>query len=87
MSISVALLPTSHVRSVVVRRSRPAPAAPPVPALRLVTDAPTRPASSASAVPWWQRRAETRKTVGGCPVHWWNPTARTTAACTCDRFV
>lgn len=80
MSMS-ALLPTSHVRSVVVRRSRPAPA------LRLVTDAPVRPLSTAGPLQWWERRAETRKSVGGCPVHWWNPTARTTAACTCDRFV
>lgn len=86
MSISAALLPTNHVRSVVVRRSRPAPVRP-APVLHVVTDAPARAASAASPLRWWERRAETRKTVGGCPVHWWNPTARTTAACTCDRFV
>jgi hypothetical protein len=35
---------------------------------------------------WWDRRAFMRSIVGGCPDHWWNPTARRTAACTCDRF-
>ena len=35
---------------------------------------------------WWEHRAAIRKVVGGCPDHWWNPTARRTAACTCDRF-
>jgi hypothetical protein len=37
-------------------------------------------------VPWWERRAMMRNIVGGCPDHWWSPTARRTAACTCDRF-
>lgn len=36
--------------------------------------------------PWWERRATMRAIVGGCPDHWWKPTARRTAACTCDRF-
>jgi hypothetical protein len=35
---------------------------------------------------WWERRAIVRTIVGGCPDHWWKPTARRTAACTCDRF-
>ena len=38
------------------------------------------------ATPWWERRAAMRRIVGGCPDHWWKPTARRTAACTCDRF-
>ena len=37
-------------------------------------------------MPWWQRRSMQRSIVGGCPDHWWKPTARRTAACTCDRF-
>ena len=32
-----------------------------------------------------QQRAMQREIVGGCPDHWWKPTARRTAACTCDR--
>jgi hypothetical protein len=32
-----------------------------------------------------QQRAMQREVVGGCPDHWWKPTARRTAACTCDR--
>ena len=35
---------------------------------------------------WYDRRSMMRAIVGGCPDHWWNPTARRTAACTCDRF-
>ena len=35
---------------------------------------------------WWERRAMVRSIVGGCPDHWWKPTAPRTAACTCDRF-
>jgi hypothetical protein len=35
---------------------------------------------------WWEKRATTRRIVGGCPDHWWKPTAPRTAACTCDRF-
>ena len=35
---------------------------------------------------WWEQRAYLRSVVGGCPDHWWKPTARRTAACTCDRF-
>ena len=35
---------------------------------------------------WWEHRAQLRALVGGCPDHWWNPTARRTSACTCDRF-
>ena len=31
-----------------------------------------------------QHRAALREIVGGCPDHWWKPTARRTAACTCD---
>ena len=31
-------------------------------------------------------RQAMRQLVGGCPDHWWSPTARRTAACTCDRF-
>ena len=31
-------------------------------------------------------RAMVRSIVGGCPDHWWKPTAPRTAACTCDRF-
>jgi len=80
MSLSAALLPTNHVRSVVIRRSRPAPM------LKLVVDEPAPRVRSTAPVEWWERRAEIRRTVGGCPDHWWSPTARTTAACTCDRF-
>lgn len=35
---------------------------------------------------WYERRSMMRAIVGGCPDHWWSPTARRTAACTCDRF-
>ena len=35
---------------------------------------------------WWERRSMRRSIVGGCPDHWWKPTATRTAACTCDRF-
>jgi hypothetical protein len=35
---------------------------------------------------WYERRSMLRAVVGGCPDHWWSPTARRTAACTCDRF-
>ncbi|HSK93867.1 MAG TPA: hypothetical protein VLA76_07405 [Candidatus Angelobacter sp.] len=35
---------------------------------------------------WWESRAAMRSIVGGCPDHWWKPTARRTGACTCDRF-
>jgi hypothetical protein len=31
------------------------------------------------------QRAMQRGIVGGCPDHWWTPTALRTAACTCDR--
>ncbi|HET7644899.1 MAG TPA: hypothetical protein VFM03_00260 [Candidatus Limnocylindria bacterium] len=37
-------------------------------------------------LPWWERRSMIRSLVGGCPDHWWKPTAPRTAACTCDRF-
>jgi hypothetical protein len=36
--------------------------------------------------PWWERRDTMRKLVGGCPDHWWKPTALRTAACTCPAF-
>jgi hypothetical protein len=42
--------------------------------------------ASARPAPWWERRSLMRGLVGGCPDHWWKPTARRTAACTCDRF-
>jgi hypothetical protein len=32
-----------------------------------------------------QRRARLRAIVGGCPDHWWKPTALRTPACMCDR--
>jgi hypothetical protein len=32
-----------------------------------------------------RQRAMQRENVGGCPDHWWKPTALRTAACTCDR--
>jgi hypothetical protein len=35
---------------------------------------------------WWERRSLMRSVVGGCPDHWWKPTAARTTACTCDRF-
>jgi hypothetical protein len=53
---------------------------------------PTRPAlrmirGGANREPaWWERRSMQRTVVGGCPDHWWKPTARRTAACTCDRY-
>ena len=31
------------------------------------------------------QRAMHREIVGGCPDHWWKPTALRTAACICDR--
>lgn len=40
----------------------------------------------AARTSWWARRATMRTIVGGCPDHWWKPTAPRTAACTCDRF-
>ena len=33
---------------------------------------------------WWAR-SRMRSMVGDCPDHWWKPTARRTASCTCDR--
>jgi hypothetical protein len=30
-------------------------------------------------------RSTMREIVGGCPDHWWKPTALRTTACTCDR--
>ena len=35
---------------------------------------------------WYEKRSMMRSIVGGCPDHWWSPTARRTAACTCDRY-
>jgi len=32
-----------------------------------------------------QRRSVMRAMAGGCPDHWWKPTARRTSACTCER--
>jgi hypothetical protein len=31
-----------------------------------------------------KKRAMLRESVGGCPDHWWKPTALRTSACTCD---
>jgi hypothetical protein len=31
-----------------------------------------------------RHRAMRRGIVGGCPEHWWKPTALRTTACTCD---
>ncbi len=31
------------------------------------------------------QRSMKREIVGGCPDHWWKPTALRTSACTCDR--
>lgn len=42
--------------------------------------------ASRRAATWWEKRSMHRAIVGGCPDHWWTPTARATAACTCDRF-
>jgi hypothetical protein len=50
------------------------------PSLRLLTG------SAPRETAWWERRSVMRTIVGGCPDHWWNPSARRTAACTCDRF-
>lgn len=52
-----------------------------MPALRVVPSTP-EPAEQ----PWWERRAQLRAVVGGCPDHWWKPAAPRSAACTCDRF-
>jgi hypothetical protein len=58
----------------------PEPAVPAAtPTLRLIH-------GGASRAPWWERRSMFRDIVGGCADHWWKPTARRTAACTCDRF-
>jgi hypothetical protein len=54
----------------------------PAPALRVLDGG-----AGPSEMTWWERRAEMRKIVGGCPDHWWNPAAPTTERCTCDRFV
>ena len=35
---------------------------------------------------WWEKRSMVRLIVGGCPDHWWKPTAPRTGACTCDRY-
>jgi hypothetical protein len=51
------------------------------PTLRLVTGG-----ALSKGAAWWEKRAFLRSIVGGCPDHWWNPVARRTAACTCDRF-
>ena len=51
------------------------------PSLRLLAGG-----SGSRSTPWWERRSQLRALVGGCSDHWWNPTARRTAACTCDRF-
>ena len=51
------------------------------PRLRVVHGGAARPAAT-----WWEKRSMRRTIVGGCPDHWWTPTARATAACTCDRF-
>jgi hypothetical protein len=40
----------------------------------------------ANPAPWWERRDLLRRVVGGCPDHWWKPTALRTAACTCPAF-
>jgi hypothetical protein len=32
-----------------------------------------------------RQRTMHRGVVGGCPDHWWKPTAMRTAACSCDR--
>ncbi len=55
--------------------------APATPRLRLLDGGATRRPET-----WYERRSMLRKIVGGCPDHWWSPTARRTAACTCDRF-
>ena len=58
--------------------AQPGPA---TPGLRLLQGgAKARPAT------WYEKRSMLRAIVGGCPDHWWSPTARRTAACTCDRF-
>jgi len=56
------------------------PATSPGPTLRLLSG------ERRTTTSWWERRASMRAIVGGCPDHWWKPTARTTSACTCDRF-
>jgi len=79
----------SHwIPALTMERSRPMtinaaalPAAP-RPSLRLVAGS----SAASRSTPWWERRAMLRVIVGGCPDHWWNHTARRTAACTCDRF-
>jgi len=55
--------------------------APTTPTLRVLAGGVTRPAPT-----WWERRSMMRGLVGGCPDHWWKPSAPRTAACTCDRF-
>ncbi len=57
------------------------PAPTTTPTLRILAGGVTR-----AAPTWWERRSMTRQLVGGCPDHWWKPTAPRTAACTCDRF-
>ena len=52
------------------------------PSLRLIDGG----SKAGGSTPWWERRAQLRALVGGCPDHWWNPTARRTGSCTCDRY-
>lgn len=51
----------------------------PAPTLRLLDGGRTRARHSTD------ERGTLREIVGGCPDHWWKPTARRTGACTCDR--
>jgi hypothetical protein len=62
----------------------PAPTA--TPALRLLDARLPDGGTTQPAPTWWERRSMMRSVVGGCPDHWWKPTAPRTAACTCDRF-
>ena len=46
----------------------------------------TAPRRNEAPRPWWEKRTLMRAIVGGCPDHWWKPTARRTAACTCPAY-
>ena len=54
-------------------------------ALAPVNRHPAPPSTAVHARPASSGSAGCSEIVGGCPDHWWKPTALRTAACTCDR--
>lgn len=60
--------------------------APALPATTTVTLRLIDGGAKARPTTWYEQRALLRGIVGGCPDHWWSPTARRSARCTCDRY-